>query len=131
MWRVALLVVAALGLAAGATGPRPAPQLVVRVPQSTCLVARFSAPFAREDLVRRLERMGFDVCASPREGLAVALVGSDPVNDTGDGLCCVESTEAHREAVENGATILRLADLSSLFGGPLAVLAAGARCGQS
>lgn len=71
-----------------------------------------------------LEDRGYVVRDRPDAGLAVALVGNSPVKDTGDGFVDVESTDAYRDAVRCGATIVRIADLT---GWPDAWRALGSR----
>lgn len=120
MYRALLLALVSLALGACASSIEAEPRAAARRPQSICLVGRFTAPLSRPDLAHRLEELGFEVRPYPSEGLAIALVGTNPVNAAGDGFIAVEETDAYREAVQQGATIIRLKDLSSLFARPLA-----------
>ena len=92
------------------------PEVSSRDPQSIYLVGRFAAPFSKDAIAHRLVDMGFDVRTAPSEGIALALVGGDPVNLDGDGFIEVEASDGYRAAVDRGATILHLRDMARLFG---------------
>lgn len=105
-------VLAGLALAACASNQVAEPATAARDSQSVCLVGRFGAPFSKPELVDWLTQRGFVVRTHPDQGLAVALVGNDPVNPAGDGFTDVEATDDYRDAVKHGATIIRLSDLA-------------------
>lgn len=124
MRSVSILVLFCTALGACASGRDSGGPIGARDPQSVCLVGRFGAPFDRARVARWLEDRGYVVRDRPDAGLAVALVGNSPVNDTGDGFVDVESTDAYRDAVRCGATIVRITDLT---GWPDAWRALGSR----